>query len=60
MTPVQLARMRAELDRKIGGIAAGDLVRLEALHLLAEQGNVVAQDLYDMSLEGLLGVRFVR
>lgn len=49
--PVELARMRAAMRRRIEGIEAGDLVRLEALLLLAEQGNELAKRLYTASCE---------
>lgn len=42
LTPVQLARVQRDMERKVNGIPAGDLVALESMMLLADQGNKVA------------------
>ncbi len=50
LTPAQLARVRADMERRVQGIPLGDLLALEAMYHLADQGNVVAQDVIDQMI----------
>lgn len=43
LTPAQLRRVHAEMERRINGIPLGDLLVLESMIALADQGNVAAQ-----------------
>ena len=51
LPPAELARVQRSLERRIEGIKAGDLLVVESLRLLAEQGNRIAADLYREALD---------
>lgn len=52
-TPAQLAEFRRFLDQKFNGIPGDVLITLDAIRLLADQGNLVARDLFDSEVERL-------
>lgn len=47
LSPRQLAAVRRDLDSRVAGLPPGAFMALDALRLLADQGNVVAADLFD-------------
>lgn len=46
LSPAQVAAVRKDLDSRIKGLEPGTFMALDALRLLAEQGNTVAADLF--------------
>lgn len=46
-------KMAAELDRRVKGLPPGAFMALDALRLLADQGNVTAAFLFDRECEAL-------
>lgn len=60
-TPVrELAAFRASIEKAVNGIPGDVLFALETLRLLADQGNVVARDLFDDEVERLGLTRAIR
>lgn len=53
ITVRQLAAIRADLDSRIAGLPPGAFMALDALRLLADQGNEVAKYLFDSESERL-------
>lgn len=53
MTAKQMAAIRADLDSRVRGLPTGAFMALDSLRLLAEQGNIVARDLFDSESERL-------
>ena len=47
LTPSQIAAVRRDLDRVVRGLPADVFMALDAMRLLAEQGNAVAADIFD-------------
>lgn len=47
ITVRQLAAIRADLDSRVAGLPPGAFMALDALRLLADQGNQLAADLFD-------------
>lgn len=45
--PRELASVRRDMDRVISGLPGDVFMALDALRLLADQGNVIAADLFD-------------
>jgi hypothetical protein len=43
----EVARVRADLDRVVMGLPGDVFMALDALRLLADQGNEIAKDLFD-------------
>lgn len=60
VSPAEIAAHQRGLDRSLNGIPGDILFALDALRLLADQGNVVARDLFQMEIErmGLTQVRY--
>lgn len=50
LEPAALARVQRQMLKRIQGIPAGDLLALEAMRVLAEQGNKVAAFAYQRGL----------
>lgn len=46
LSPAQVAAVRKDLDRRVKGLPPDVFMALDALRLLAEQGNTVARDLF--------------
>ena len=46
-SPRELAAIRRDLDSRVRGLPQGAFMALDALRLLADQGNAVAADLFD-------------
>lgn len=46
-SPREIARVRADMDRVIHGLPGDVFMALDALRLLADQGNTIAADLFD-------------
>lgn len=59
-TPAEVAAHRRSIERNLNGIPGDVLFALDALRLLADQGNVVAADLFDREVArmGLGRVRY--
>jgi hypothetical protein len=59
-SPAEIAAHQRGLERSLNGIPGDVLFALDALRLLADQGNVVARDLFQMEIErmGLTQVRY--
>lgn len=53
LTPKQIKNIATDLDRRIRGLPPGAFMALDALRLLADQGNLVADTLFDMESEKL-------
>lgn len=53
LTPRQLANVRRDLDRRVRGLPGDVFMALDALRLLADQGNTIAADLFDMECRRL-------
>lgn len=47
VSPREVARVRADLDRRVQGMPGDVFMALDAIRLLADQGNAVAKDLFD-------------
>lgn len=47
LTPRQIAAIRQDLDSRIDGLEQGAFMALDALRLLAEQGNEFAKFIFD-------------
>lgn len=47
LTPDQIARVRRDLDSVVKGIPQDVFMVLDSLRLLADQGNLLARDLFD-------------
>lgn len=47
LTPAQVESIRRDLDTRVDGLEQGAFMALDALRLLADQGNEVAKDLFD-------------
>lgn len=47
LTPRQVKAVADDLDKRIKGLPPGAFMALDALRLLAEQGNLVADTLFD-------------
>lgn len=59
-SPGEIAAHQRGLSRMLNGIPGDVLFALDALRLLADQGNVVARDLFQSEIErmGLTQVRY--
>lgn len=53
LTPKQIKHVAADLDRRIRGLPAGAFMALDALRLLADGGNEVAEVVFEMETERL-------
>lgn len=52
LSPEQIAKLARELDSVIDGLDQGAFMALDAMRLLADQGNEIAKDLFDaMSID---------
>ncbi|HEY6014249.1 MAG TPA: hypothetical protein VIU37_09580 [Candidatus Limnocylindrales bacterium] len=47
LAPEQIAKLARELDSVVDGLDQGAFMALDAMRLLADQGNEVAKDLFD-------------
>lgn len=47
VSPKLMMRIRMDLDSRVRGLPPGAFMALDGLRLLAEQGNIVARDLFD-------------
>jgi hypothetical protein len=47
LSPRQIAAVRHDFDRKVRGLPGDVVMALDSLRMLAEQGNIVAADLFD-------------
>jgi len=50
-SPAAIAAHRRSIERNLNGIPGDVLFALDALRLLADQGNIVAKDLFDSEVE---------
>lgn len=53
LTPKQIRNVARDLDRRIRGLPPGAFMCLDALRLLAEQGNAFAADVLDIESRNL-------
>lgn len=53
LTPRQIANIARDLDRRVRGLPPGAFMALDSLRLLAEGGNQLAADMFDMESEKL-------
>ena len=53
LTPKQIANVARDLDSRIQGLPPGAFMALDALRLLAEQGNGFAEDLLEIESRDL-------
>lgn len=53
LTPRQITNIARDLDRRVKGLPPGAFMALDALRLLADAGNLVADTLFDMESERL-------
>lgn len=49
----QIANVRRDMDRVVNGLPGDVFMALDMLRLLADQGNVLAADLFDQEVEKL-------
>lgn len=47
LSPEQIAKVARDLDGRVDGLEQGAFMALDALRLLADQGNQIAADLFD-------------
>lgn len=52
-SPRELARVRRDMDRVVGGLPGDVFMALDALRLLADQGSPIAKLLFDSECEKL-------
>lgn len=53
LTPRQIKNVADDLDRRIRGLPPGAFMALDSLRLLADQGNKIAEHLYELETRRL-------
>lgn len=53
LTPRQIANIARDLDSRVKGLPPGAFMALDALRVLADAGNIVADTLFDQETERL-------